>query len=511
MMQMNAFHKMPKWLNHATCKAIFGLMLFVHAASAFAALTFSANDDYQITQSVPSGTRSVLDNDQVNGVAASGYLSQIQVSIVGSYGFDGATIGVNSNQELTYANAVAFTGAWIQYQICERALPTNCSSVATASVNLTGSFTRKAPSAPGALSSSSNVITAGQSPISFGTGGPAQAGSINDGIVLSGVRVSFGDNIGGLNFLTLNSSQNIPNFVALLMYSGAGQLKARWEVIQPSDPDPSDVDIVPEDGLTAGQLIQRHSYTLIDRPFGYLAPTGSYLLRGPDASRLPRSRLGTYRILLRLEAMGSGRTGNFYIPFLTYRIQSDPSGGFGSSSSGIGSTADGTVTGASGSTGGSAGDGTVAGSSGNVKSKFTGNTGVADFSKIGELDVGGVFNEGGGLKIANFEKKPPRTGFESINTTLPKAGQQVNQKEAFKLTWDEAKQATVEIWHLEIRTESGQLLSVSRIPKKNEYTMPRTLSDSLPLQTTLRWRVQGLDKEGQVTATSAWLFFMMSN
>ena len=470
-------------------------------AQSGSVLGLAANDDFQVSLSTPSGTRAVIDNDTVDTpvgtVPARSVLPLIQVVLVGSYGFNGATLGVDANQDITYSGASAFAGAYIQYKICERAVPSNCSGIATASSNLVSTAVRKAPSIPNPFATPA-LVTAGQSPISFGTGGPSAAGSISDGIIYSGVRVGFGDSIGGQTFVTVTSSQAIPTFNALLLYGGAGQLKARWEVIQPGDPDPSDFDVVPEEGLTALQMVQRHTYTLIDRASGYLAPTGSYLLRGPDVSRLPRSRLGTHRILLRLEATGSGRSGTFYIPFLTYRIQSDP-------------VASGSASDASATTASSSSSGGTPAASAPVKSKFTGNASVADFSKIGELDVGGMVNEGGGLKIAAFEKKQPMIGFESINTKQPKAGQQVEGNQAFKLEWEEAKQATVEFWHLEIRTEAGQLLSVARVAKKTDYQLAQPLSAGLPRNSPLRWRVQGIDKDGQVTATSAWLFFTMLN
>jgi hypothetical protein len=470
-----------------SCSGNVNATVTVTAAVVAGAGLVAADDG--ITMPLAGGSLNVLTNDKYNSVAITA--SMVAITLTSNGGASGATL---SSAGDLYISIGLVPGSYLlTYKICLISSPTTCAS-AKVSIIISASVTsavRKAPSVSGATSSTSLIITTGQSPISFGTGGPTVAGSINDALVFSGVRASFGENVGGLTFLNLRASQDIPKFNALLFYSGSGQLKARWEVIQPGDPDPNELDLVPEDGLTLAQKVQRHTYTLIDRSTGYLAPMGSYQLLGPDPSRLPKSRLGTYRILLRLEAMGSGTSGAFYIPFITYRIQSDP-------------IVETPIAGKGASDG--------AASTSQVKSRFTANTNVADFSKIGELDVGASISEGGGIKIGGFEKKVPLVGFESINTKQPKAGQQIAGSEPLKLEWDEAKAATVDFWHLEIRNDAGgDLLTVARVVKKTDYVLARPLASQLPRDKTLRWRVQGVDKEGHVTATSAWLFFTVTN
>jgi hypothetical protein len=380
--------------------------------------------------------------------------------------------------------------------MCATAEPANCS---TAKVNIlvsasVSSPVRRAPSAPGALSAVTTILTTGQSPLSFGTGGPVPAGSASDPLVFSGVRIGFGDSVGGSNFQSVRESEAIPGFGAQLLYGGAGQLRARWEVIQPGDPNPNEFDLVPEDGLTVQQLAQRHVYLLVDRSTAYLSPTGSYYLKGPDVARLPRLQLGSYRVLLRLESTGAGRSGNFYIPMLTYRIESDPPPPpvpESSAESGAGAT--------------------ESGEPKAPRKRFTADINVADFSQLGELDRGAMLNEAGSLKVAPYEKKPVQVGFESIAVKLPTAGQQFGATEPVKLEWEAAKQASVEFWHVEVRTDGGQLLAVARVARRTDYQLPRPLVASMPRNSPLRWRVRGLDKDGHVTATSAWLYFSLGN
>jgi large repetitive protein len=474
-----------------SCSGSVNATLTITALTGAAGLT--AADD-GITMPVAGGTLNLFTNDKYNSTTVTA--SVVTVTLTSNGGASGAVIG--STGDLIMPAGLAQGAYSIGYQICLISAPTVCAT-AKASIIISAAVTsavKKAPSVAGATSASSVVITTGQSPISFGTGGPTVAGSINDAIVYSGVRASFGDRIGGLTFLNLRASQNIPSFNATIFYSGSGNLKARWEVIQPGDADPNDFDLVPEDGLTLPQMVQRHTYTLVDRVSGYLAPMGSYSLLGPDPNRLPKTRLGTYRILLRLESTGSGRAGAFYIPFITYRIQSDPIE--------VEKPAATPATPASG-------DGTSTPASAPVKSRFTANTNVADFSKIGEIDVGASFHDGGGIKVAGFDKKVPSVGFESIGTKLPKAGQQIAATETLKFEWDEPKTATVDFWSLEMSTEAGELLAVTRVAKKTDYVLSRPMAARLPKDRALRWRVRGVDKEGHVTATSPWLFFTLNN
>ena len=490
----------------ALCSAVATVNLNVAAAAVpVAAPTgsgFALKAD-GITMPLTGGTLNVLANDRYNGaVIAPGSVTLVLTS-------RGAVTNASiSSNGLLYIPPGLLPAAYLlEYQACLAAAPTTC---AKAQVNILVSAsvttaTRKAPSVPGALQAVTSVITTGVSPLSFGTGGPTPPGSINDPLVFTGIRIGFGDSVGGPSFTRVTESQDLPTFNAMLFYAGAGQLRARWEVIQPGDLDPSDLDLVPEDGLTVLQLAQRHAYTLVERATGYLSPTGSYVLRGPDARRLPRSRLGTYRILLRLESTGSARAGLFYIPFLTYRVESDPIVASSSSGSERNSQSDAQADSQSDPLGGSGG------ASGRVRKRFTANTDVADFSKVGELDIGRTLLDGGGLKIGNFEKKPAAVGFESVGSKQPSAGQQLSAVQPIKLEWEDAKSATVDYWHVEIRTETNVLLTVTRVVKRTDYTLARPLVAGLPRNANLRWRVLGTDKEGHVTASSAWLFFSVVN
>jgi hypothetical protein len=103
-------------------------------------------------------------------------------------------------------------------------------------------------------------------------------------------------------------------------------------------------------------------------------------------------------------------------------------------------------------------------------------------------------------------------GFESINTKQPKAGQLIANSDVLKLEWHEAKTASVEYWHLEIWNESRRdLFNVARVNKQTQYVLARPLFVRLPRNQPLSWRVQGVNKEGFVTATSPWLFFTITN
>jgi hypothetical protein len=157
----------------------------------------------------------------------------------------------------------------------------------------------------------------------FSTGGSsgsstAGGGSINDPLTFIGARVSFGERMGGLTTIDLYSSQDIPSFVTLLNYNGSGTMNGSWLVVRPGEQIPSQVDLLPEAGLTVLQRSQRRPYTSIGRVSSYMAPTGSSLIQGPDVSRLPKSIQGTYYIFLRLEGAGTAS-----MPMLRYRILGD--------------------------------------------------------------------------------------------------------------------------------------------------------------------------------------------
>ncbi len=157
-------------------------------------------------------------------------------------------------------------------------------------------------------------------------------------LALTDVKLSFADN---QSVLIVNSGVPLPAIKAELTYNGTGRLKGRWEVVKPGDELPSDRDLLTEATLPIEERRTQQRYMQIST-FNYLLPpTGKFTLPGPDVSRLPNIAVGSYFVLLRIEAtddkdgdanltavgagpglIHSGAVAGFPLPMLRYFVGS---------------------------------------------------------------------------------------------------------------------------------------------------------------------------------------------
>jgi hypothetical protein len=130
-----------------------------------------------------------------------------------------------------------------------------------------------------------------------------------------------------------------PPVSAEITYTGTGRLVGRWEIVQPGDEPPDSRDLLPEASLPPDERGLPRRYAQLERFNIFLPPTGTYTLKGPDASRLPTRLEGSYQVLLRIEAsddkegdsnlgaagagtgvVHSGAVAGFSIPALRYVV-----------------------------------------------------------------------------------------------------------------------------------------------------------------------------------------------
>jgi hypothetical protein len=144
--------------------------------------------------------------------------------------------------------------------------------------------------------------------------------------------------------MLLKVDEQVPAIKAELAYNGTGRLKGRWEVVLPGEEPPSETDLFTEATLPIEERAQQKRFTQLSTFNVFLAPTGKFILPGPDVSRLPNSVAGEYQVLLRIEAtddkeadsnlaligvgpavVHSGAVAGFPLPVLRYYIGGGPS------------------------------------------------------------------------------------------------------------------------------------------------------------------------------------------
>jgi hypothetical protein len=118
-------------------------------------------------------------------------------------------------------------------------------------------------------------------------------------LALTDVKLSFADN---QSVLIVNPGAPLPTIKAELTYNGTGRLKGRWEVVKPGDELPSERDLLTEATLPIEERGTQQRYLQISTFNYHLPPTGKFTLPGPDVSRLPNIAVGSYLVLLRIEA-----------------------------------------------------------------------------------------------------------------------------------------------------------------------------------------------------------------
>ncbi|HKY98604.1 MAG TPA: hypothetical protein VJL35_12160 [Gemmatimonadaceae bacterium] len=102
--------------------------------------------------------------------------------------------------------------------------------------------------------------------------------------------------------LFIKPGEGLPQLSAQIFYNGTGRLKGRWEIVRPGEEIPSERDLLTEATLPVEERGTQRRYTELERFNIFLPPTGQYLLRGPDVSRIATTTEGVYLILLRIEA-----------------------------------------------------------------------------------------------------------------------------------------------------------------------------------------------------------------
>lgn len=102
--------------------------------------------------------------------------------------------------------------------------------------------------------------------------------------------------------LFIKPGEALPQLSAQVFYNGTGRLKGRWEIVRPGEEVPSERDLLTEATLPVEERGTQRRYTELERFNIFLPPTGQYLLRGPDVSRIATTTEGVYLILLRIEA-----------------------------------------------------------------------------------------------------------------------------------------------------------------------------------------------------------------
>ncbi len=147
------------------------------------------------------------------------------------------------------------------------------------------------------------------------------------------VRLGFKDGNSLQNIGFFKRGQVLPPVSAALRYRGAGVLRARWEIVQPTDMPPTALDLQPEANLTPLERTQQHRYRVLERVNIYLPATGQAVLSGPSPRLLPNEQYGQYLLLLRIETSDSiagqpAATAAFSLPVLRYYIgeSSGPNG-----------------------------------------------------------------------------------------------------------------------------------------------------------------------------------------
>ena len=147
------------------------------------------------------------------------------------------------------------------------------------------------------------------------------------------VRLGFKDGNSLQNMGFFKRGQVLPPVSAALRYRGAGVLRARWEIVQPTDMPPTALDLQPEANLSPLERAQQHRYRVLERVNIYLPATGQAVLSGPSPRLLPNEQYGQYLLLLRIETSDSiagqpAATAAFSLPVLRYYIgeSSGPNG-----------------------------------------------------------------------------------------------------------------------------------------------------------------------------------------
>jgi len=134
----------------------------------------------------------------------------------------------------------------------------------------------------------------------------------------------------------LAKNEPSPTVGVTIFYTGSGQLKGRWEVVQPGQQPPSDFDLLSQASLPLEQRATQRRYTLLERFNMMLPPTGKITISGPKPQNIPNQIIGPYQLLFRIEAtpdkegdsdigfgvVHNGGVAGFPLPSLRYYVAS---------------------------------------------------------------------------------------------------------------------------------------------------------------------------------------------
>lgn len=127
----------------------------------------------------------------------------------------------------------------------------------------------------------------------------------------------------------------LPRFAARILYNGTGELRGRWELVQPGDPEPTEDDLLTEATLPPEQRGAQRRWRLIERFQVFVPPGGELTIAGPDPQRIALDADGAYKLLLRVEASddkeglsntgagrlaASGGVAGFALPVLRFHV-----------------------------------------------------------------------------------------------------------------------------------------------------------------------------------------------
>ena len=105
----------------------------------------------------------------------------------------------------------------------------------------------------------------------------------------------------------------LPRFAARILYNGTGELRGRWELVQPGDTEPTPEDLLTEGTLPPELRGTQRRWRLIERFQVFALPGGELSIPGPDPQRIALDADGPYQLLLRIEASddkeGQSNTG----------------------------------------------------------------------------------------------------------------------------------------------------------------------------------------------------------
>ncbi len=465
--------------------------------------------DDRITVSPLGGTVNVIANDKMAGAAV--VSAQVLLSISDTGGVAGLTIASSGVVTIPAISPGSYVAT---YKLCQSNVPTNC---ATARIFVTVSQTtvignpRIPPTAPGPAGITTPPKIIGVNPLLFTPPVPTTAGQVGAPLLLGETKVGFGSrSIESITRLVIGGQQ-IPVFGAEFRYTGSGNITYRWEVVQPGDPEPTPLDLIPAPALSIENQLRQAQFTLIERGEVFLAPFGRYFLKGPDPAKLPRDIDGKYLVLLRIEAnsanIGDPISGASPYPVnpMTYFVmrgqepeipaEDEPKSDDPATPDEPGSTPRGDENSLLPSN-----DPAAIEKRNRNKNRFSARTGVAEFSSLGQLpNTGGPAHDGG-----NLQYRATGSIWPSLKPgTITGAGSVAKADGSVQFQWAEFKDAG----NYRLVIDAGTAATSQRMvrPLKSGTTQLELGSSQLPARGMMRWRIEAYSSEAKLIAFSPWI------